>query len=185
MTANKLRSFSGVTVVIIAIAISGCGGNDASWKGEIKGEYKLRASGGADALAMDTGKAVLTFTEHESDKDKTKLNRLKLGADTPLPDCSIAFYPGNAKRDSPGGVRTALVYKVNDDFQVYTDDGTWPLATFCVGRGDKDGKTAPATIEGGELAIDESGKLAGFIDYTVNATKERRTIELTGSKGWF
>jgi hypothetical protein len=170
----------------IAIAISGCSGGDASWRGEIKGEYKLRVSSGdKDASVMDAGKAVLTFIEHENEKDKTKLNRLKFGVDTPLPECSIAFYPGNAKRDSPGGVHTALVYKVNRGFQVYTDDNSWPLATFCVGRGDKDSKLVPATIEGGELAIDESGKLSGFIDYTVDATNERRTSELTGSKGWF
>lgn len=52
MIGTRLKLFPVVTIVFVAIAISGFGSGDASWKGEINGEYKLRASGGGDAQAL-------------------------------------------------------------------------------------------------------------------------------------
>ena len=165
-----------------AMILVGCGGN-SEWKGSLTGAYKLSASASdRNAPALDTGKALLTFTDEKDEKGDT-WNRLKLGPDSPLPNCTFLFFPGSAKRDAPGGVRTALVYKANLRFMV-TDAPSG--LHFCMGRADKDGKPEPVEIQDGEVTIDEGGKLYGLIEYTLRSgAGEKRAIEITGSKGWF
>ena len=185
MITNKFITFKVTMVTLAAIIISGCGG-DASWKGEITAEYKITASAtDKDATTLATGKTVLQLTDRKDEKGDA-WNSLKMDAAGPLPDCRISFFPGNAKRDTPGGVRTAMVYPANLRYQVFTDDGKYPTLMFCESKGEKDGPSIRVDSEEGEITIDEGGKLSGVIEYTLEgSTGERRWVYFTGSKGWF
>ena len=177
-----MRDHMIILFILLAVVIGCSSGGGMDWKGSLKGEYAID-----DYNAVIAGKyppPEPVETGNGSASLEVGLDHiLKLGKETPIPECVISFFPGLAKRDSTEKA-TAMEFRIKDEISIKRDG--LGGAPGCVGRIEKDGPATEIEIDHARVSLHDDGEFHISIDYRPTGNYEkRRTLRIHRKRGWF
>lgn len=177
------KMLSLVVLVVVILACGGGSGGKMEWTGSLKGEYVID-----DYKAMIAGKypppAPLDTGTGSASLEVGLDHILRLGKETPIPECMITFFPGSARRDDSGRA-TAMEFRIKDQYSIKRDGPGG--APGCVGRLSKSEQPGEIEIDHAIVTLSDDGEFSVGVDYRKKGDYEKKsTLRLKGMRGgWF
>lgn len=152
MIATKLNIFPAVLLISIGITLVGCKDKSLIWDGTVKGEYKLENN-----PFSDKPKSIVASGSGTVQLYTGMVDHLRLGKDTPIPDCTFVVRTVSATGDYE------IRYTDVDGSKFHigeVDDGKG-----CQGRIDPEGPMVPISITHTTISLKDDGTVFVSINY--------------------